>query len=496
MPLMCSEFYTGNLNFWGDVEFATAFPDAAVAQGLDRLLSTSIEGHALPSFTLWLFCGCTDFGWWGGSLFMGDTLRWLVPSYDFGAPVDEAGVVRPMFYALRKVLQAHGAVIPASPLPPPPPVRAYGAVVMREQVPLWDALSVLAPYPVQSPTVRTFEEIGLGYGYALYSTIIPPWTPPDVSIGGMRDRALVFVDQTLRQLCERGSSVDAVVCLPTNNTPARQCPLGWQQHEGGFWTNLDPCNDCPHDHQNATAALCAIKCNSTRDCVAFEVYVGPSDADSCFLFVGGLKLPFTSNPDCLTCVKPSTTTSSTRWQDGDGSARGSGSHVDVHETNGTPLDILVENLGRVTGGVLGSDLSFRGISRWVAASGQTLANWSIAPLPLNNVSALSTLSWQNSSVKIAADGTPRFYRGRFSVPSGGVADTFLTLFGWGKGQAFINGFNLQRYWGIGPQYSFYCPAEVLVEGENQVVLFETSYAPLNFTVEFRANHSGISATAQ
>ena len=93
---------------------------------------------------------------------MGDTLRWLTPSYDFGAPVDEAGVVRPLFYALQKVLKAHGAVVPMLPVPAPPPVAAFGTVVMSEQMSLWDALEVLAPFPVLSPTVRTMEEIGQG----------------------------------------------------------------------------------------------------------------------------------------------------------------------------------------------------------------------------------------------------------------------------------------------------------------------------------------------
>jgi hypothetical protein len=93
---------------------------------------------------------------------MGDTLRWLTPSYDFGSPVDEAGVVRPLFYALQTVLKAHGAEVPPSPLPAPPPVAAFGSVVMSEQMTLWDALNILAPVPVLSPTVRTFEEMGQG----------------------------------------------------------------------------------------------------------------------------------------------------------------------------------------------------------------------------------------------------------------------------------------------------------------------------------------------
>jgi beta-galactosidase len=193
------------------------------------------------------------------------------------------------------------------------------------------------------------------------------------------------------------------------------------------------------------------------------------------LFVGGLKPPFTANADCLTCTKA-----------GAPAMRAAG-------TAGRALDILVENFGRVTGGVVDADLSFRGIDRWVAANGQTLANWSIAPLSLDNVSALSTTSamWRNASGAPLADGTPRFYRGSWVVPPGKLGDSFLTLFGWGKGQAFINGHNLQRYWGVGPQFSFYVPSQWLTEGRNEVVLFETSHAPANLTVDLRANHTQV-----
>jgi beta-galactosidase len=158
---------------------------------------------------------------------------------------------------------------------------------------------------------------------------------------------------------------------------------------------------------------------------------------------------------------------------------------------GVALDILVENLGRVTGNPIGMDFTFRGIRRWVNVAGQQLANWTIAPLPLSNVSALGqSFRWRKSAASTAKDGIPRFYRGRFSVLPGELADTFVTLPGWGKGQIFVNGHNVQRYWSsLGPQYSFYCPAQWLVEGENELVLFETSRAAANFTVSLRANHT-------
>ena len=58
-------------------------------------------------------------------------------------------------------------------------------------------------------------------------------------------------------------------------------------------------------------------------------------------------------------------------------------------------------------------------------------------------------------------------------PTGHLPDTFLTLKGWGKGVAYVNGFNLGWYWpSIGPQNNYFVPGPVLREGPNEVVLLE------------------------
>jgi beta-galactosidase len=69
-----------------------------------------------------------------------------------------------------------------------------------------------------------------------------------------------------------------------------------------------------------------------------------------------------------------------------------------------------------------------------------------------------------------ANQFPAFFRGTFTVDS--PADTFLSLPGWTKGVAWVNGFNLGRYWNRGPQKTLYVPAPVLKKGENQILIFE------------------------
>jgi len=53
-----------------------------------------------------------------------------------------------------------------------------------------------------------------------------------------------------------------------------------------------------------------------------------------------------------------------------------------------------------------------------------------------------------------------------------VGDTFLDLRGWGKGVVWVNGRNLGRFWRLGPQRTLYCPAPFLLQGRNEIVVFE------------------------
>ena len=51
-----------------------------------------------------------------------------------------------------------------------------------------------------------------------------------------------------------------------------------------------------------------------------------------------------------------------------------------------------------------------------------------------------------------------------------AANTYLNPTGFKKGVAFVNGYNLGRYWTVGPQLTLFVPATLL--NENEVILFE------------------------
>lgn len=70
----------------------------------------------------------------------------------------------------------------------------------------------------------------------------------------------------------------------------------------------------------------------------------------------------------------------------------------------------------------------------------------------------------------------------FVSSTGQFRDTFLDLSAWGKGVAFINGFNLGWYWpSIGPQNHYYVPGPLLKDGNNSIVLLEMEDTPDDLT---------------
>lgn len=127
------------------------------------------------------------------------------------------------------------------------------------------------------------------------------------------------------------------------------------------------------------------------------------------------------------------------------------------------LDILVENMGRVNFGPR-MERQRKGIDQCVQINGHMHNHWQQYTLPLDNIEKVDF----SGEYK---ENTPAFYRFVFDVEEAG--DTFLDFAGWGKGCVFVNGFNIGRFWEIGPQKRLYIPAPLLKKGQNEIILFET-----------------------
>ncbi|XP_057457830.1 beta-galactosidase 17 isoform X2 [Lotus japonicus] len=153
------------------------------------------------------------------------------------------------------------------------------------------------------------------------------------------------------------------------------------------------------------------------------------------------------------------------------------------------LFILVENMGRVNYGPFIFDR--KGILSSVYLDGEIVQGWKMFPVPLHNLnevpsynpiiqssySALKEISASRKRLIYKSENTsrePAFYSGRFFIDkSSQVKDTFISFNNWGKGIAFVNDFNIGRYWPVrGPQCNLYVPAPILKQGDNFLVILE------------------------
>lgn len=132
---------------------------------------------------------------------------------------------------------------------------------------------------------------------------------------------------------------------------------------------------------------------------------------------------------------------------------------------GAVVQLLCENTGRVNFGT-GIENQHKGISGSVVINDHRHHDYENFVLPLDE-KQLQRINFEAGY----REGRPAFYEFCFEVDEPG--DTYLETEGFGKGCAFLNGFNLGRFWEIGPQKRLYIPAPLLRKGSNTIILFET-----------------------
>lgn len=363
-PLVNSEFYTGWLDHWGDQH---AVVDV---QKVSRVLGEMLTMGA--NVNMYMFEGGTNFGYWNGADH--DTrFRSVVTSYDYDAPLTEAGDPTEKLLAIRDVIKQFRE-IPSGPMPPATPKFVYGFVTLQKVGDISGLLNTLSPLgPIKSQYPITFEEVKQYYGYVLYRTTLPQNlsepTPLISPLNGVHDRAYVSVNGVFQGLLER----DTVLVM---NVTGQQ---------------------------------------------------------------------------------------------------------------GDTLDILVENMGRVNFGSKIND--YKGLLSNLILGKDVLTDWKIYPLDIDGA---VTGGWPHGNSR-NTDPAPRreptrgptFYMGTLQ-PNGLAWDTFLKLNEWTKGQVWINGVNLGRYWPArGPQQTVYVPGPLLSTTlPNNITVLELEGAPGHSRVLF------------
>uniref|UniRef100_A0A8C3UM92 Beta-galactosidase n=1 Tax=Catharus ustulatus TaxID=91951 RepID=A0A8C3UM92_CATUS len=379
-PLVNSEFYTGWLDHWGHRH--SVVPAQTIAKTLNEILACG------ANVNLYMFIGGTNFAYWNGA-----NMPYMPQptSYDYDAPLSEAGDLTEKYFALREVIGMYKQ-LPEGLIPPTTPKFAYGKVCLQKASTVLEVLDGLSPSgPVRSTYPLTFVELKQYFGYVLYRTTLPKNcvepTPLSSPLNGVHDRAYVSVNGVPQGILERDKS---------------------------------------------------------------------------------LKINITGQA-------------------------------------GANLDILVENMGRVNFGRYNND--FKGLVSNLTLAQDILVGWEIYPLDIDgavNSDFFYLLDHpKRSAVKALSYEVPAFYTGTLSIP-GGIPDlpqdTYVNFPGWTKGQIWINGFNLGRYWPArGPQLTLYVPRNVLVASvPNNITVLELERSPCSTQaceIEF-VDEPNINATLQ
>ena len=333
-PLICSEFYPGWFDTWGQPHH-TGKPENYLPN-LERMLKQD------ASFSIYMAHGGTTFGLWSGCdrPFKPDT-----SSYDYDAPISEAGWATPKFFQTRELFAKF--LLPGEKLPEPPapnPVMSFTPVELKEVAPLFANL----PAAIQDEMPRNMEAYDQGYGCILYRTKIPPGAAATLEAAAIHDFGFVFIDGKRAGILDRRSA-NAKLLVPAREKEAQ-------------------------------------------------------------------------------------------------------------------LDILVEPMGRINFGPEMADR--KGLIAPVKLGGEVLKGWQIFNLPLDDKMLAGLKFTENKNDTSAA----AFWRGTFHLEKAG--DTFLDLHHWGKGDLWVNGHCLGRYWNIGPSQTAYAPGCWLRAGENEIVVLD------------------------
>ncbi|EZA59457.1 hypothetical protein DMN91_010918 [Ooceraea biroi] len=214
-PLVNSEFYPGWLTHWG--EAFQRVKTEAVTKTLREMLDIG------ASVNFYMFYGGTNFGFTSGANGGAGSYNPQLTSYDYDAPLTEAGDPTDKYFAIRDVISQY-LPLPNISLPTVSPKGNYGPVLLEPILKLLD--NSRSPFIVRRMTAdqpKTFEALSVNQGFVLYETNLPSViTDPATLRATTRDRTLVYVDD---RLCGVLSRIDKIFSIPLERPYGRQLSL-------------------------------------------------------------------------------------------------------------------------------------------------------------------------------------------------------------------------------------------------------------------------------
>jgi beta-galactosidase len=199
-PFFVAEWYPAWFDWWGTQHHKV--PAEKYTPGLDSVLSAGM------SVNMYMFHGGTTRDFMNGANYNDhNPYEPQISSYDYDAPLDEAGNPTHKFMEFRKVIEKSLPVGHTLPdVPAAKPTIAIPAVSFISTTSLFDVL----PAAKTNATPLTFEALNQAYGFVLYRTMIDGGRDALLKIKGLRDYGIVFINEIRVGVLDRRLKQDSL----------------------------------------------------------------------------------------------------------------------------------------------------------------------------------------------------------------------------------------------------------------------------------------------
>ncbi|MDW7695133.1 beta-galactosidase family protein [Flammeovirgaceae bacterium SG7u.111] len=208
-PYMVAEFYPGWLDHWAE-GFVTIDTEN-IAKQTEVYLKNDVD------FNFYMVHGGTNFGFTSGANYNDEhDIQPDITSYDYDAPISEAGWTTLKYMAIRDLMKKYVAYdIPE--IPERIPVISIPEIKLKEKS---SALTFIKKSePVKADQPLTFEELEQASGYVLYKKRFTQPISGKLSIKGLRDYATVYVNGKLKgELNRVFNTYEMDIDVPFNGT--------------------------------------------------------------------------------------------------------------------------------------------------------------------------------------------------------------------------------------------------------------------------------------
>ena len=200
-PYFIAEWYPAWFDWWGTAHHTV--PAERYAPKLDGVLEAGI------SINMYMFHGGTTRGFMTGANYNDrNPYEPQISSYDYDAPLDEAGNATPKFMKFREAIMYNlpvGITLPE--VPKPKLAITIPPVNFTQTSSIFDVL----PEPKTNAAPLTFEQLNQAYGFVLYRTEIEGGKSALLKIKELRDYGIIFIDGKRAGILDRRLKQDSLM---------------------------------------------------------------------------------------------------------------------------------------------------------------------------------------------------------------------------------------------------------------------------------------------